>query len=142
MTLSAADELRSQLEHVAGTLLRPRGSVLFVRGDPGTGVYLVRRGLVVLSLGSGAPKRLARRLGPGSLIGLPAALSGKTYSLTAEVSEDAELGFISREAFLEILRQDPSLCFHVMDILSEQISAMRSLMKPPQRRRPHTRKPV
>jgi CRP-like cAMP-binding protein len=71
---------------------------LFRRGDKAVGVFLVRRGKVSLSLDGTSV--ISRTLGPGSLLGLPATLSGEPYSLTATVAEDCQLDFIRREAVL------------------------------------------
>lgn len=134
--LVAPPELQSRLEAAARTMVERRGTVLFHRGDPPTGVYLIRRGSASLSLGPDAPRLLSRRVGPGCVLGVPASLSGKGYSLSAELLEDSDLGFVDRETFLDILRETPSLCFQVMDMLSDEISTMRSLIKPRLKERP------
>ena len=82
-------ELRSALEAIGSTVERSGKSTLFRRGDKA-------RAKVSLSLeGTNA---ISRTLGPGSLLGLPATLSGEPYSLTATVAEVCQLDFIRREA--------------------------------------------
>jgi CRP-like cAMP-binding protein len=44
----------------------------------------------------------SRHVGPGSVLGLPAALSDSPYFLTAEVVEDAELVFLRRQRLLDL----------------------------------------
>jgi CRP-like cAMP-binding protein len=70
-----------------------------------------------------------RILGPGSVVGLPAAVAGTPYSLSADVVEDAELACVPQKALADCLRQNPALCFEVMDILSHEISHTRSAIK-------------
>ena len=79
------------------------------------GVFLVREGKVSLRLdGVGIA---TRTLGPGSLLGLPATQNGRPYSLTAMVTKDSRLDFISREAVLLILHSDTLVCFQALHIL-------------------------
>jgi len=61
-------------------------------------------------------------------IGLPATLSGEAYSLAAEVSEDAELGFVSREDFLGLMVKDTKLCLEAMNLLGKEIASIRSAL--------------
>jgi len=124
--LLAPAQLRSELHRMGFVLQRRRGAFLFHRGDPGKGVFLVRKGSVTLQL-DGAELLPSRRLGPGSILGLPATLAGTTYSLAAEVREDAELDFISREDLLTLMRKDSALCLQAMDLLSKEIASLRSV---------------
>lgn len=126
--LLAPQQLRSQLERVASVVHIKRGSSLFRRGDPGLGVYIVRKGEVTMRLDTKTPLYPARVLGPGSILGLPATLSEGAYSLTAEILEDAEFDFVSRKDFLHLLAEDTNLCFQAMDLLSNEIAAIRSAL--------------
>ena len=119
-------ELRDRLEHMASECAKPAGTILFRRGDDVAGIFLIEKGKVKLTLDGHSNCYAARKLGPGAVIGLPATLSGSSYSLTAEVIEDAQLGFISRDAILEFLRNNPLLCFQVTQVLSEELSEMRA----------------
>jgi CRP-like cAMP-binding protein len=132
LALAAAEtttELREHLEAIATEVFKPRGSALFRRGDAVSGVFVVRSGRVKLGLGCDERLYPSRNLGAGTLVGLPATMSGEPYSLTAEVLEDARLGFVARDAVLDLLRKNSALSFQVMQLLSEEISGMRSAMK-------------
>ena len=120
---SAPPELRSALEATASTVEKSEKSILFRRGDPSVGVFLVRKGKVSLSLDGTSVA--SRTLGPGSLLGLPATLNGRPYSLTATVAEDCQLDFISREVVLRVLRENTLVCFQALQILGSEISDMR-----------------
>jgi CRP-like cAMP-binding protein len=122
-------ELREHLEAIAIEVFKPRGSVLFRRGDEASGVFVVRSGRVRLGLGCDERLYPSRDLSAGALVGLPATMSGEPYSLTAEVLEDSRLGFVEREAVLGLLQKNSTLSFQVMQLLSEEISGMRSAMK-------------
>jgi CRP-like cAMP-binding protein len=69
-----------------------------------------------------------RTLGPGEIAGLPATLTGH-YSLTARVTEDAELGFIPGPRVTEILQLSPHLCMMAMRLMSEEIARVRTALR-------------
>jgi CRP-like cAMP-binding protein len=123
---SAPSELRLALEEIGSTVEKPKKSVLFRRGDKAVGVFLVRRGKVSLSLDGTSV--VSRTLGPGSLLGLPATLSGRAYSLTATAAEDCQLDFIRREAVLRVLREDTFVCFQAMQEHQQRMAAQRQVI--------------
>jgi CRP-like cAMP-binding protein len=119
-------ELKARLEEMASPCAKPAGTTLFQRGDEVAGVFLIEQGKVKLTLDGHSNGYAARKLGPGAVLGLPATLSGSSYSLTAEVVEDAQFAFIPRERMLEFLRMNPLLCFQVTQVLSEELFEMRA----------------
>jgi CRP-like cAMP-binding protein len=70
----------------------------------------------------------SRNLGSGSVLGLPATLSGEKYSLTAEVTADSRFAFVPRQAVLNLLSRNSDLSLQVMHLLSGEISSMRETM--------------
>lgn len=126
--LLAPRELQLKLRNLSSTLLRRKGAFLFRRGDPGVGVFLIRKGKVSLRLERVGDLLQSRTLGRGSLVGLPATFTGATYSLTAEVTEDAELDFVARDDFLALMGKDPHICLQAMNLLSIEIASLRSAL--------------
>jgi CRP-like cAMP-binding protein len=127
--LTVSQAMKEELLHLGTVVSRRKGTILFARGDAVTGVFLVRGGKVLLALDKINTAFPPRTLGVGSVIGLPAAVGGSPYSLTATVVEDAELTFVPRDALVDCLKQNPSLCFEVMEILSREISGTRYALK-------------
>ncbi len=127
--LIPSPELKAGLEQRATIVFKPKGAILFQRGDDVFGVFLIRSGRISLALDCPTPVYPPRILGPGAVVGLPATVSGNPYSLTAKVLDDSELAFVSRDAVLECLQHKPLLCFQVMDMLSGEISDIRSAFK-------------
>jgi CRP-like cAMP-binding protein len=125
-TRSGPSQLRSELQGLASVSYKQKGTILFHRGDPAVGVFLIRKGKVSLQLDGKTPLYPSRTLGRGAIIGLPATLSGEAYSLAAEVTEDAQLGFVSREDFLALMASDTSLCLEAMNLLGKEIANIRS----------------
>jgi CRP-like cAMP-binding protein len=122
-------ELKAEFERLATTVAKPRGTVLFQRGDKPAGVYLIRSGQISLGLDYENSIYPARILGPGAIVGLPASVSGNAYSLTATVVEDSELAFVPRDGVVACLKKNPTFCFQVMDILSDEIADIRAAFK-------------
>lgn len=102
------------------------GTIIFHKGDKPKGVYLVLSGRVALSAGDD-PTRITRVAGERSLLGLPATVRNRAYSLTAETVTPVEVCVISPNRFRELLREDTSLGTTVIAILAEEISVLRKL---------------
>jgi len=74
-----------------------------------------------LDFGVDGSSPLNKTYGPRALIGLPATLTGRTYSMTATVADDAELGFVSSEALKTLLREQPQACQELLTMLTAKI---------------------
>ncbi len=122
-------ELKERLLSLATPVSKAKGTILFRRGDEVTGLFLILRGKVSLGLGNDSPLFPTRTLSAGCIAGLPGTVSGNPYSLTAEVAQDADLAFVPREAVLGLLHKDSVLCFQIMEMLSGEISQIRSAFK-------------
>jgi len=126
-SLEAGPELQKHLLAIATMVDKPAAEVLFLRGDPVQGAYLVVEGEVWMGLDEKQTRYPGRLLGPGCVLGLPATLSGEPYSLAARVQEKTRLAFVPRGAVLRLLSTDSSLSLEVLRVLSEEISEMRAL---------------
>ena len=100
--------LQFVLQQRCEEIRKPKGSVLFRRGEKAAGTYVVLSGKVSLDLG--VDTAFARSYGSGALLGLPATLTKRDYSMTATVTEDAEVGFCSTRALDLLLQKRPELC--------------------------------
>lgn len=123
LTFTVPAEVQSGLEALASTRRVQPNAVLFRRGEAAQGVYLIRRGSVVLSLDG----RRHRRAGRGWILGLPSTFSGEPYSLTATTAENCEFAFIPREKVVEFVRLNPALAMHLLEILASEVSAVRGM---------------
>jgi CRP-like cAMP-binding protein len=128
-TLLAPDELKAQLIAVGSRTHSTRGTFLFHRGDAVTGIFLIFTGAVRLGLEEEPAAFPSRHAGPGSVLGLPAALSNALYSLSAEVLEDSELVYLPRQRLLDLLRDKPELCMLVIEILTEELTQTRTALE-------------
>jgi len=125
---TASPQLEAAIKAAASVSEKKKGTVLFRRGEPAIGIFLILTGRVTLRLEGQKSLYSARDLGRGAIVGLPGTLSGGFYSLTAEVSEDAELAFVSRPDFVVLLAADSSLCLEAMNLLGKEIASIRSAL--------------
>ncbi|HMK30912.1 MAG TPA: cyclic nucleotide-binding domain-containing protein [Terriglobales bacterium] len=128
LTLVASPGLQQELQDIGEPLSRPRGTVLFRRGDSNAGAFLVRQGTVRLFLRNRRGTLVSdRRMGPGSLLGLPSTLNRRPYSLEAEALEDLELIFIASSSLHAFVRASSQGGREVLEILARELTAIQSL---------------
>ncbi len=99
--------------------------ILFHQGDQPAGVYILHEGSVALSMNSGDEITLRTVAGAGSLLGLPAVIGNKPYSLTAKAQLNARISFVRSEDFLAIMQGQPMVMFRVLQVLAQEIRAAR-----------------
>jgi CRP/FNR family cyclic AMP-dependent transcriptional regulator len=120
---------QSQLLAKARQAREPEGAVLFRRGEPAFGIFLVRKGSISLRLESEEGNAiLDRTVTRDSIVGLPGTLSGGRYSLTAVTLEESEFAFVDRLALIELIKGDPSIGLELMRALGEEVLQMRATL--------------
>lgn len=123
---AASAQLCSALRALGAAQEAEAGTMLFRQGEEVRGVYVVNTGTVRLSLVDTGTGSVSDRFAQGgSVIGLPATMAGNPYSLSAEVRSSAEVVFVARDKVLELLREQPALCFEVVEILAQEVAHMR-----------------
>jgi CRP/FNR family cyclic AMP-dependent transcriptional regulator len=97
----------------------PKGSTLFVEGQPSNGIYMLCQGRVKLSTCSRDGKVIILRVAKaGEVLGLSETVSDSVYETTAEVIEPSQVNFVRKDDFLRFLKQDNSACFNAVKHLS------------------------
>jgi len=129
--LRADAELKARLQAVASPVHKAKGSYLFREHQAVAGVYLVRSGQIKLTLKSEHKRICLMLAGPDYVLGLPATLANRAYSLTAQVTEDADFAFVPHRKALALLRDDPQLCFRVVRMLSDEVRHLRNVIAHP-----------
>lgn len=95
------------------------GDVLFSEKQEATGVFLVREGLVRLSMNSSDGKRLSLRVArAGEVLGLTSALFGTKCETTAETLSAAKITHVSGSEFRDFLMRHPE----VYKLVTEEVS--------------------
>lgn len=118
------EEFHTPLKQIAVAKSFAARRLLFKKGDPVQGVYLIQTGRVALSLAN-VPELTPRMVGSGALLGLPSTIGCRPYSFTAEALEPVEAGFIPREEFMLLLERHPGLCLALVQGLAWEVTEAR-----------------
>jgi CRP/FNR family cyclic AMP-dependent transcriptional regulator len=119
-----------RLAEITSSATYPKGASLFVEGQPARGVFILCAGHVKLSTSSADGRTLILRIAePGDLLGLPATISGRPYEVTADVIEPTQANFISREDFLNFLREYGEVAVRVAQELSDSYQSALAEMR-------------
>ena len=124
-TFVADPRLLKELQTLSQAVTLGQDGILFHQGDPPAGIYILLHGSVALSLSSAAETTMRTVAGDGSLLGLPAVIGSKPYSLTAQAAHGSDLRFVRSEDFLELMRHNPIFMFPVLQVLAQEIRAAR-----------------
>jgi CRP/FNR family transcriptional regulator, cyclic AMP receptor protein len=100
-----------------------RNAVLFFEGSTARGAYVLRSGLVKISISSADGKKLIMRIArPGDVLGLYAGLTGRPYEATAEMLRDGRVEFVSRDGLLDLMKDRRPLALDLVEVLSKQFT--------------------
>ena len=104
----------SRLAAVAIPAYHPKGTILFVEGQPTRGAFILHSGRVKLFTSSARGKNFILRFAyPGEILGLAGTVSGAPYEAWAEATELTQTGFVEREHFVDMLRCHGELAVQV-----------------------------
>jgi CRP-like cAMP-binding protein len=98
------------------------GDVVFHQGDPGKGLFLVRDGAVVITLGP-PPGEVLRTLGPGDCFGELALIDDFPRSASAGVTEPARLLILYKSDFDALVEGNRRIALVVMRNLLHALAA-------------------
>jgi CRP/FNR family cyclic AMP-dependent transcriptional regulator len=102
-----------------------KGQTLFLRGDPGTHVYLVETGLVRLAISNANGRRLSFQIAmEGDLFGEIAALDDMPRTADATALTEVTVHCIERHLFREIWSTRPALATRVVLFLCRRLRQM------------------
>ena len=118
------ETVRTELARLGRSYCAQVGEIIFRKGQPCRGVFLIVTGRVALSMDD-APIGITRIGETGSLVGVPATINNRPYSLTAEAVLKTELIHIEVAEFKNLLRTSSELCYAVVAMLSQEIRSLR-----------------
>src|SRR5258705_4713355 len=99
-----------------------KGQLLFVEGDPGESLIILRRGAVaVFRTAPTGERAVLSVLRPPDVLGEVSLLDGSARSASAEAIEDSMALALSRGAFIELVHASPRLLDAVMRSLGSLI---------------------
>jgi CRP-like cAMP-binding protein len=98
------------------------GAIVFSQADPGDSLYGVVTGKIRISASSPDGKEMFLNImEPGDTFGEIALLDGHHRTATASATAPSELMIIMREHFLGLLRREPKLVTHLLELLCQRI---------------------
>jgi len=98
-----------------------KGDCIFREGDPADVMYMIHKGKVQISKGSGSFNENIRILGEGEFIGEMAVINSMPRSATAVAAEDCILIKMDRESFNETVQKNHEFSVSVIKLLSERL---------------------
>jgi len=119
----------SELERLSFTVSYPEQAILFSEEQPCKGVFLVCTGKVKLSTRALDGKEfMLRAAASGDILGLSAAVTGRTYQFSARTLSPSSIRFVKLEDFLGFIRSSPETGLHAVHALSaEYVEVLESL---------------
>jgi CRP-like cAMP-binding protein len=122
----ADPELIEALEKQSTSIPSSEDRVLFRQGDAPTGLFILNRGEVCLTMTSATGETvMSVQAGAGSLLGLPGLIGNEPYTLTAIAHGGAELRFVTREDFTGMMGANPRLSLKALQVLAAELRSAR-----------------
>jgi CRP-like cAMP-binding protein len=104
--------------------------VLYLQGDPGTTLYLIVSGAVVISANSAEGQEMhLNTLSSGDIMGEIALLDGGPRTATATVTEEGLVFCIDRSEFLHLLEQQPHITTQLLHMVCQRVRWTSSLLE-------------
>jgi CRP/FNR family transcriptional regulator, cyclic AMP receptor protein len=115
----------AQIKHL-GRFARPlrivSGTTLFVKGDPGTAVFIVLSGTVKITIPSLDGREATLNLiHAGEIFGEIALLDGQPRTASAIAAIDCELMVIERRDFLSLVHGEPKVAMKLIELLCARL---------------------
>jgi CRP-like cAMP-binding protein len=102
----------------------PADSVIFFEQEPSTGIYVIRAGSIKITRVFDDKEVVFATLKVGDIIGEMGTIDLRPRSATAIANEDCEITFITRTAYLPILKDGTSITEKICVTLAERICVM------------------
>lgn len=116
------DDQLAKLADIAVVKRYDKGELLFLADVPADGFYSPVTGRVKVFRTSPAGKeQILHIFGPGEAVGEVPVFEGTTFPAQCEAVEPCEVLFFPRNAFRNILRDDPDLAMRMMAMLSQRL---------------------
>ena len=102
------------------------GRKLFRQGDDPSGLFVLHSGDATMILENDGGVQVARvPMPPGSILGLPALVSDKPYSMSAVAKRGATVGFVTRNDFSSLMLTEPLLALMIVRVLAGEVRSTR-----------------
>jgi len=107
-----------------------KGEVVFSEGEEAAGFHVVTAGHVkVYKLSREGKEQILHIFGPGEPFGEVAVFEGGAFPAYAEALVPLKTLFLPRQAFIDVLKRDPSLALNMLADLSRRLRRFASLIE-------------
>jgi len=99
-----------------------RGETVFSEGEAGVGFYVVSTGRVkIFKLSADGKEQILHIFGPGEPFGEVPVFEGRRFPAHAVALEDSHFLFFPRPAFMDLIKNNPSVAMNMLAILSRRL---------------------
>lgn len=124
------DEWLSLLEMHKSVIDFPKGSRIFSEGQSVQGIYIIYSGKVkVLSSFDHKTERIIRLASDGDLLGHRGFGGDDTYPISAETLTPTKIAFIPTHIFMNIVKANHKLTYHMMLFFAEELRTSEGNMR-------------
>lgn len=107
----------------------PAGAVIFLEGEPSSGLYDLQSGWVkVIKLSADGREQVLRYLGPGEVFNEIGVFGERPNPATAVTLEPSQLWLLRRDILQPLLLAHPAVMLKVMDNMAERIAYLAGLV--------------
>ena len=115
-------EQLNQIGRIAQNRSYKRGETIFWEGDAGIGFYVVTQGKVkIYKTSLDGKEQILHIYGPGHPFGEVPVFSGSRFPANAATIEKSQLLFFPRNAFIDLISDNPSLALNMLAVLSMRL---------------------
>lgn len=119
-----------KLASIASEKTIARGKSIFSEGDEGNGFYAVLSGQVrVYKLSVEGKEQTLHVFGPGETFGEVPVFAGGKFPAHAATLKETKVLFFPRQAFVDLIRTDPSLALNMLATLSRRLRQFNTLVE-------------
>jgi len=121
LTLTA--EERERISTHAQIIRFDKNDIIHHDGDESKHMWMLLQGKVrIYKEGIGQQKQIIRLLKPYDIFGYRACIAGESYNTNASAFEDSVVYQISREEFVQLVRENGTLCYEVMQMMAKDLA--------------------
>lgn len=107
-----------------------KGTTIFAEGDEGTGFYILVSGQVkIYKLSMDGKEQILHIFGPGEPFAEAAVFTGRSFPAYADAMQDSRTFFIPREAFVSLIKENPSVAMNMLGALSLRLKKFTGMIE-------------
>jgi Fe-S-cluster-containing hydrogenase component 2 len=122
LSQSIGDELMSDVLSTAERRTYKPGQLMFHEGDDAEGIFVVRKGALVMSQASGGGEAFKGYVSAGSFIGEMGVIGGKKRSMTVRAATSAHVTWIESSKFMRLIDELPDFRQQVDELILARLA--------------------